>query len=190
MQTPKKWRPLYQMTDTLYTMVQNDGCNVRYAPLLAVRFRLIAPRITEDVERFLDRYRAYTDIEIISDKLRWCRYQNGWQQSEVAEMIGVSAEIYKAMEAGAYDHIPIVLTDKLAALYGIAPTDLLDEYGLFLQRGAAQSILSYRKSLGMSRTCFAQAIGVWRHQLADWEDGKKEVSRKSWEKYFADMGRG
>ena len=171
----------------MYIMVVHTNTSVRYAPLLIRSFRLVAPRKLSEAQAFLGRYRCYEEIGAIADKLRWCRHQHGWMQSEVAEKIGVSCTRYQAIEAGEYNHIPLELVDKLATLYGIGSADLLDDYGRFLQYGAARFVQEYRERLGMTRTAFAKMLGVQRHLLADWEAGKKEVSRKSWEKHFREQ---
>ena len=165
-------------------MVVHANASVRYAPLLIRSFRLVAPRKLSEAQTFLGQYRCYEEISAIADKLRWCRHQHGWLQSEVAEKIGVSCGIYKDMEAGEYNHIPFELVDKLAALYDIDSADLMDDYGRFLQYGAARFVQEYRERLGMTRTGFAEMLGVQRHLLVDWETGKKEISRKSWVRHF------
>lgn len=168
-------------------MVRHAHTTVQYAPLFIVSFRLIAPRKVSEAKHFFGQYHCYEEISAIADKLRWCRHRHGWMQAEVAAQIGVSSGRYKAMEAGEYNHIPFELVDKLAALYDIETADLLDGYGRFLQYGAARFVREYRERLGMTRTAFAEMLGVQRHLLADWEAGKKEVSKKSWEKHFCDI---
>lgn len=170
-------------------MTLNDGHTVRYAPLFVDTFPFVVPRKFVEAQRFLGRYQSYEDIEKIGDKLRWCRHRHGWMQSEVAEKIGVGCARYKAMEAGDYGHIPFAILDKLAELYEIEPDDLMDDYGRFLQYGAARFVQEYRERLGMTRTGFAEMLGVQRHPLADWETGKKNVSRKSWKRHFKEPWR-
>ena len=158
------------------------------APLFILTFRLIAPRKLAEAQKFNQQYHRYEDIEAIPDKLRWCRHQRGWMQAEVAEKIGVSGGMYRAIETGAYEYIPYDLVEKLASLYEIDPTDLIDDYGLFIYRGPGQAIRACRERLGLTVREFEERFGISRGMLGKWESERKRVSRKSWEKHFRSVG--
>ncbi len=79
---------------------------------------------------------------------------------------------------------PFCSLENLSPFYGVPPTDFLDEYNRFLYDGQAQRIIAYRRKLGMGRKPFCSYMGIPLSSLRGWEDGKKEVSRKSWETYF------
>lgn len=48
--------------------------------------------------------------------------------------------------------------------------------------GGQATVKDIRKSLRMTQSKFAKELGVSRSSIRDWESGKKELSRKSWEK--------
>ena len=157
---------------------------MRYAPLLIHSFALCAPRKILEATRFNQRYRRYEEIQSVPDKLRWYRYSRGLLQSEVAEKIGVSTNVYKNMEDGIAQQISKELADRLAQFYGVPVTDILDEYNQFLYAGQAENIRAYRLSLGLGRKPFARKMNIPIRRLQEWESGRKVISRKSWEKYF------
>ena len=48
--------------------------------------------------------------------------------------------------------------------------------------GGQATVKDIRKRLGMTQSKLAEELGVSRSSIRDWEHGKKELSRKSWEK--------
>lgn len=162
-------------------MVRTFGENVHLAPLLVRRFRLIAPHRLKDAQRL---NRDYQQLTTVPDKLRWFRYSKGLLQSEVAEMIGVTRVVYGDIESGITQIIPPEAASRLAQLYEVPVTELMDAYNRFLYDGQAVRIRSYRESLGLKRKPFARAMGIPIRSLQEWERGEKVISRKSWERYF------
>lgn len=159
---------------------------MRYAPLYIHRFRLTAPRQLLAATAIGKQYQSYDRIDRIPDRLRWCRHSRGLTQKEVADQLGISAGVYKELEAGT-KNIPAELAHQLAELYGIPPEDLMDGYCRFQTAGQARQIRNLRSSLQMSRTAFAARMGIPLSSLRAWENGKKAVSRQSWERYFRPM---
>lgn len=90
------------------------------------------------------------------DRLRWCRLHMGLLQREVAELVGIATPLYIDMETGACEHTPAAVMDRLAELYGVLVTDLLDGYNRFLYEGQARQILAIRQRAGLSRAAFAR----------------------------------
>lgn len=123
-------------------------------------------------------------MQNIPDKLRWLRHSRGLIQTEVAIRIGVSKHIYKSIEAGTTRQISGELRDKLALFYGVASEDFEDEFTCFLRAGQAKQILALRIRLGLSRRAFAEKYGIPLRSLEVWEEEKKSISYKSWERYF------
>ncbi len=133
---------------------------------------------------FIKRYGRYEDITHVPDRLRWCRCSAGLLQSEVAESVGITESVYKALEAGMTQRILKDVAERLAQLYQFPVTDFIDEYNQFLYDGQARRIGTYRAKLGMKRKPFARAVGIPIRCLQEWESEKKVISRKSWERYF------
>ena len=67
------------------------------------------------------------------------------------------------------------------------PDSAREAYQRFLQEGQALQIRTLRESSGLSRKGFAAGTGIPLSSLRAWEDGKKTVSYKSWERYFKGM---
>ena len=137
-----------------------------------------------EATQFNQRYRRYEEIENVPDRLRWCRHSKGLMQVEVADKVGMTHSVYKAIEEGFTQHIEPEKVDRLAQFYGVPVTDFLDEFNHFLYDGQANRIRAYRKSLGMGRKTFARHTGIPLTSLRYWEDDKKVISRKCWEQYF------
>jgi len=105
-------------------------------------------------------------------------------QVEVADKVGMTHSVYKAIEEGFTQHIDPEKVERLAQFYGVPVTDFLDEFNRFLYDGQVNRIRAYRASLGLGRKPFSRATGIPIRCLQEWENGRKIVSRKSWEKYF------
>lgn len=153
-------------------------------PLYVHSFRLIAPRKLLEAQLLNQQYHRYEDIDSVPDRLRWCRHSCGLMQSEIADYAGVSRAVYTDIESGMTQHFPINMAQKLSVLYDVPITDFLDEFNQFLYDGQAQRIRAYRERLGMGRKPFARYTGIPLSSLRGWEDGKKIISIKCWERYF------
>lgn len=130
------------------------------------------------------KYRSYEEIASVPDRLRWQRHRLGLMQKEVAQQVGITRAIYLDMECGVVDCWPRETVDRLAALFAISSTDLLDPYNQFLYEGQGRSIESIRKRSGLGKKAFARSLGISHSLLREWEQETKCVSKKSWEKYF------
>lgn len=105
-------------------------------------------------------------------------------QKEVSELTGISRFRYADFESGVTEYIPKDTADKLAEFYNIPVYDLLDGFNRFHYFGQGKLIKSHRESLGYTLPAFAQLLGVRPKLLRAWESETKQLSRKSWEKYF------
>lgn len=64
----------------------------------------MAPKRLLNSQQILSQYSCYEEIDNVPDRLRWCRYQLGLKQKEVAGIIGVSRIVYIGMESGSVDY--------------------------------------------------------------------------------------
>lgn len=158
--------------------------DITYAPLYIHSFHVISPNRLLNSRQILSQYSCYEEIDNIPDRLRWCRYQLGLKQKEIAEIIGVSRIAYVSMESGSVDYYDPAVIDKLAEFFHIPPVDLLDEYNAFLYSGQGEQLRSIREQLGMTKKAFAQYIGIDPNRICCWEAEKKRISKSSWKKYF------
>lgn len=168
----------------LTIMCRSEGCIVRFAPLYIHSFRLIAPRKLLDAQLFNQKYHSYTDIDNVPDRLRWCRHLLGLMQAEVAEAIGVSRSFYIHLENGDCEKYPLPAMGKLATLYQVPITDLLDAYNHFLYIGQGQQIRALRRSRGMSVPEFAESLGVYASTVRKWEAEQARICKRIWEIIF------
>ncbi len=90
------------------------------------------------------------------------------------------------LENGNINTIDITIADKLAKLYKIPVNDILDDYNCFISYGQEKLIRNYRESLGIGKRTLAKLIGAQPSLIRLWENEQKQVSLKSWEKYFKD----
>ena len=160
---------------------------MQYAPLFVHSFALCAPRKILEASQFNQRYRRYEEIDNVPDRLRWCRHSRGLLQTEVADQVGITHNVYKAVEEGLTQHIPQEAAERLARFYRVPITDFLDEFNRFLYDGQANRIRAYRESLGLGKKPFAKKMGIPIRSLQAWETGRKQISRKCWEKYFSGL---
>lgn len=173
------WHTIEKMQDNVYLMGKKDflGC----APLYIHSFGLAD---LKHGQKFMEKgYQCLGDIKTVPEKLKWCRARLGLTQMDVAQQVGIKYWVYHDMENGGVSYSLDVLK-KIAKLYQIPVTELLDEYNLFLYRNPPALIREYRNKTGMNRTQFAKKMGMHISCLRDWENGRKQISRKSWEKYF------
>ena len=168
----------------MYVLSQTQNSIVRYAPLFIHRFVLCAPRKILEATQFNQRYRRYEEIDNVPDRLRWCRHSKGLMQVEVADRVGMTHSVYKAIEEGFTQHIEPEKVGRLAQFYGVPVTDFLDEFNHFLYEGQAARIRAYRESFGMGKKPFARKMGIPVRCLQEWESGRKVISIKCWERHF------
>lgn len=137
-----------------------------------------------EAQLFNRKYHSYADIDNVPDRLRWCRHRLGLMQSEVAEAVGVSRSFYIHLENGVCEKYPFPAMDKLAKLYQVPVTDLLDAYNRFLYMGQGPQIKALRKSRGMSVPEFAESLGVYATTVRKWEAEQARICKRTWEIMF------
>ena len=157
---------------------------MRYAPLYIHSFPVCTPRKILEATELNKQYRRYEDITNVPDRLRWCRHSKGLMQVEVADKVGMSHSVYKAIEEGFTQHIEPEKVERLAQFYGVPITDFLDEFNHFLYDGQAVRIRAYRESSGLGKKPFARKMGIPIRCLQEWESGRKVISIKCWERHF------
>ena len=180
------WRLFCRVSDDVYILVRTTEKMAQYAPLMIHSFRHTLPRKISEAKRIIRGYRCFEEIPNVPDRLRWCRQRLGLKQMEVAEAVGITRGMYTDMENGKNDHYSAKTVDKLAALFKVSPTALLDDYNLFLYQGQGKLIRAYRRQLVLSLRGFADLLGADSHQVLDWEQERKIILKSTWEKYFAD----
>lgn len=165
-------------------MVQHTTEEVKIAPLIIHSFPLLAPHHILESEKFNIRYTDPTQIDNTPDKLRWYRYRRAMLQREVADYIGIDRSTYMSYEESGRDYYPIENMEKLAELYSVPVTELLDEFNMFLYNDQGKQIRDKRKKLNMTQSEYAAMLGVGLCNLKRWEQNRVRVFKSTWEKHF------
>ena len=67
---------------------------------------------------------------------------------------------------------------------GVPASDFEDEFNRFCEDGQGSRIQAWRSQTGLNRQAFAERYGIPLQSLEVWENEKRAVTYKSWEKYF------
>lgn len=180
----EKWRIICRISENVYMMVQHTTEEVKVAPLIIHSFPLLAPHHILESEKFNIRYTDPTQIDNTPDKLRWYRYRRAMLQREVADYIGIDRSTYMSYEESERDYYPIENMEKLAELYSVPVTELLDDFNMFLYNDQGKQIRDKRKKLHMTQSEYAAMLGVGLCNLKRWEQNRVRIFKSTWEKYF------
>ena len=153
---------------------------VSHAPLYIHSFRLVQPHTLVEAEKFNLIYTDPTRIDNIADKLRWYRYQHGLLQRDVADYAGLDRSTYSGYENTQRDYYPIEKMQKIAELFAVPVTDLLDEFNLFLYNGQGQQIKEMRRRRQMTQAEYARRLGVPLDTLKAWERDRVQICKQTW----------
>ena len=168
-------------------MIQNISGDIKFSPLFIHTFPLLAPHHLLESEKFNIRFPDPSKITETADKLRWHRYRKALLQREIAELILIDRGTYIGYEEYGHDYYPIDHMEKLAELYGVPVTELLDDFNLFLYNDQGKRIREIRNRLGLSRKEYAKIIGVHPGSLKKWELNTVRIFKSTWERYFKDI---
>lgn len=121
-------------------------------------------------------------LDNVSDKLKWYRINNGLLQRDVAKVMGIDRTTYSRYEENILEAYPLDKLTKVAELFGIDVTALLDDYNLFLYHGQGKQIKRLRKSMKLTQSEFAKYIFVPLGTLKKWEQERACIQKKTFEK--------
>jgi len=165
-------------------MVQNIMGEVKFAPLFIHSFPLLAPHHLLESEKFNIRFSDPSEITEIADKLRYYRYRKALLQREVADYIGIDRSTYIHYEEYGRDYYPLDNMEKLAALFGVPVTELLDDFNMFLYNDQGKQIREKRVALNMTQREYADMLGVHVGNLKKREQNKVRIFKSTWERFF------
>lgn len=149
-------------------------------PLYIHSFRLVQPHALAETEKFNLLYTDPSQIDNIADKLRWYRYQRGLLQQDVADYAGLDRSTYSSYESTLRDYYPIEMMEKIAELFAVPVTDLLDEFNLFLYNGQGRQDKEMRQRRQMTQAEYARRISVPLDTLKEWERDRMYISKLTW----------
>ena len=119
----------------------------------------------------------------IYDVIKYYRVKKGYSVEELAKMVNLSRYTIMVIE-NKKEYYCIKTLRKIFRVLDIEEVVVakMDTYLRFIYMGGQATVKDMRKRLGMTQSEFAESLGVSRSSIRDWESGKKELSRKSWEK--------
>lgn len=182
---PELWRLFKRLGSHMYIMMRYCQKDMQYAPLYIHSFWLRQPSRPLEAERLNARYTDPSQIAAIKDKLRYYRHKRALRQKDVAEKTGIHPATYCAYEQEDRK-IPYPLDDlnKIAELFGVPLTDLLDHYNLFLYNGQGRQIQALRQKLDLTKKEFGELYGFHVHTITQWENDRIQISQSTWRKLF------
>ena len=166
------------------SLVTKKNLKPAFAPLVAktlVAEKVINLRWKKEVSF---AHQPYCALQSVPDKIRWLRMQRGLTQKEAAEKIGVGRPTYGDYETGIIERFDPVVIRKIAELYEVPVTDLLDSYNIFLMNGQGEQLRQWRTSLGKSPKEMAEYLGVAVSNIVTWEREEKIMTKKLYERCF------
>ena len=102
----------------------------------------------------------------------------------MADYASIDRGTYIHYEKVGRDYYPKEHMEKLAELFEVSLVDLLDDYNLFLLRGQGAQIKAIRMRRGLTQKAYAAQLGVPLQKLKKWEQGKVQIYKSTWAKYF------
>lgn len=166
-------------------MVRHSITCVAYAPLYLHSFQLLQPHFLKEAERFNITSSDPALLVTTADKLRYYRYKKGLLQRNIADYVGIERTTYCTYEEGSQDYCPPDVMARIADLLEVNIMDLLDEYNAFLYNGQAGQVKALRKQMKMTQKTFAACFDVQTTTVKRWEQDKRRMTKKMWEKVFS-----
>lgn len=185
----KQWRFFRKIDSHLYILVRTRKSQIDYAPLYMFQIPLVNFGKRTEAQKFLQNYPDPTKLTCTADKLRWYRYQNSLLQREVAEYAGITRKTYIYYECGEHEYYAPDKLERIAELFGVDITALLDEYNLFLYQGQGKQIREFRKNLGLTQAQYGKRYGISASTVKRWENDRVMILKSTWEKLVSDTER-
>lgn len=158
------------------------GKNV-YSILYIHSFTLRTAHTYSETIRF-QQMSVNTDmLESTADKLRYHRHRIGFYQKQVANYLSISVNQYKELESiGHTQYYPVEILNRLAILFEIDVTELMDEYNLFLYKGQSSQIKKLRCDLNLTQHELAVMLNTTRNVIRNWEKDYARITKSSYKK--------
>lgn len=166
----------------LKILVSQCFSNIYYIPLYILSFNFNNPSKFLLVDKLQNQFENFSEIQNIADKIKWLRHKKGLLQKDVADYLNIDRTSYVAYEKNSRGSYNINHLKKLAELFEIDITQLLDEYNMFLYKGQAKLLKYIRKELNVTQKDFAYMIDMTKHDVSNWEQSRTVLSKNTWKK--------
>ncbi|MCM1007860.1 MAG: helix-turn-helix domain-containing protein [Ruminococcus flavefaciens] len=180
--TSSSWKTHQKVNENFYIVYRIQYDKIIYTPLYIHSFKFLTCRHLVKSQRFLFENPNPEKLATVSDKLKWHRVNNGLLQRDVANAINVNRTTYERYEKNILEAYPLNKLKKVAKLFGIDVTVLLDDYNLFLYYDQGEQIKKLRKLLKLTQPEFAKYIGVPLGALKKWEQNKTFMPKNIFKK--------
>ena len=170
---------------SLYNInIETKNGEIVFKPIYAFSLKSEENSLSEEAAKFLNSNPNPDLLNSTGEKLRWYRNKNNLSQKDVADKIGMSRSTYIHYENNTTYLYPKDKLKKLANLFGIKITKLLDDYNLFLYNGQGKQIKALRNKLGLTIPEFARLYKTTPNTVRNWENEKVVVFKSSLERLF------
>ncbi|MBQ7886997.1 MAG: helix-turn-helix transcriptional regulator [Clostridia bacterium] len=166
------------------SLVTQKNQQPAFAPL--VQKLLVAERhsLIRTDKQVAYAHQPYSSLQSVLDRIRWLRLQRRITQKEAAEMVGIGRANYVDYEAGTIERFDPAVIKRIAELYEVPVTDLLDHYNAFLISGQGEQVRQWRISLGKNYKEMGEYLGVATSNVISWEQEEKIMTKKLYERCF------
>ena len=160
------WHLFHQISRNFYLLSKSENTSaIKYTIVYVFNFRFVHPHWHTKADMLFYKYPDPSKIP-------------------TAKAVGIDRSTYISYENPAHKNYPLNVLEKIADLYDVNITALLDDYNRFLYNGQANQIQSTRKSLGLTQYHFGELYGVSARTVRGWEKDRIQISKKVWKRIY------
>ena len=117
-----------------------------------------------------------------ADQLIYYRKLRGYTQKQIGQVIGISESTYQRYEAKECEMEDVKRINKLAEFLEFEEQPIMSDYTKFMSSNPEKKLQQYLKKNKISKNKFSELSGISRRAMLDWFNGKKSISKESYEK--------
>ncbi len=179
------WRLFHKISENFYLLAKSESTNtVKYTIVYVFNFRFVHPHWHTKADMLFYKYPDPSKIPTVAERLQYYRNKKSMLQKDVAKAVGINRSTYISYENPAHDQYPLHILEKIADLYDVNVTALLDDYNSFLYSGQAEQIKGLRTATGLTQHKFGALFGVSSRTVRGWENDKIMISKRVWERIY------
>ncbi len=179
------WHLFHQISRNFYLLSKSENTSaIKYTIVYVFNFRFVHPHWHTKADMLFYKYPDPSKIPTVAERLQYFRNKKSLLQKDVAKAVGIDRSTYISYENPAHKNYPLNVLEKIADLYDVNITALLDDYNRFLYDGQANQIQSTRKSLGLTQYHFGELYGVSARTVRGWEKDRIQISKKVWKRIY------
>jgi len=137
--------------------------------------------ITETFIHNQNFIKATADLSTIGSRIRYYRLLNNLTQEQLAIKSGLDRATIIRYENNQVDP-SIDILNQIAAVLGIIPSIIYDDYLKFINSNYGRAIKKIRMKLKLSQKSLGKLLGVHRKTISKWESEKSYPTRENFMK--------